>query len=77
MSRPAPRLCRVIGCTNKLRAGYLMCPDCWCALPRISRLAFRDAVRSGDKERLVRTAHDCIEIAGRRLSPLLPESAHA
>ena len=69
------RKCRVVACANPLRAGYLMCPSCWRSLPREAKKLFREAVRSGDTARIVQEADNCVALAGRNTSPLLPELA--
>lgn len=64
------RMCRVQGCTNPLKAGYLVCPSCWRQVPMASKKACRAAFKT-DKAQGVIEANKIVKELGERLSPLV------
>lgn len=65
------RTCRVLGCTNRLRPGLLMCPNCWRTIPRAERKRCREAFARDPREGAA-IARDLLAEAARYLAPLLP-----
>lgn len=65
------KACPVLGCTERIRDGYLMCPGCWRCLPSWLKRELREA----SNLQMGTVAWKCIEYVGAWKSPLVPESS--